>query len=298
MMIPVDDGGSFERLAREADEAAKGNEELKERLLTERIVREFAHRLVEVRAAAAARASNKTKNDPSCCLWGFDHVPKRSRSGSCSHSKPPQPQADHDHDHRNKKRCFDQIHTSSSSKNNNIIVQEQKQRRKITTKANINKNKNRTAASASQVIVARPEIPERFKNKIEEMGGSKVVRVIQKQLFSCDTTNQNNRLSIPFKQIENNFLEPEEKQWVVDREKPIENVKLIEPCLNKVTEVTLKKWKMSSTTLNLITTWHKEVVCNAANQLQIGSTVQLYAFRLAHNNNELCFALVNLDLVN
>lgn len=229
MTIPGDDGGSFESLVREADEAAKGNEDLKERLLTKRIVREFAQRLFEVRAAAAAATNNKTKTDPSCYLWAFMCLKELEACHAATASPPIQ--ADLHHDHRNKKRCFDQIHTttSSSSNNNNIIVQVQKERRKIAIKSNIIKNKTRTAASAAQVVVAIPEMPERFKNKLEEMGGSKVVLVIQKQLMKSDTLNQNNRFSILFKQIENIFLELQEKQRVVDKEEPMKNVNLIEP---------------------------------------------------------------------
>lgn len=154
MMVSADhhpDGGSFERLMREAEQAAKGDEDLKQRLLTERVVREFVKRLVQEQEAAV---------NYEISVLGF-HVPKRYRT------KPPPHAADDHHDHhQKKKRHFEQIINKKSS-SSSIVAQEpkkqqrQKKRRKMT---------NRTrAAAAAQVIEVVPEMPERFKNEIEEM---------------------------------------------------------------------------------------------------------------------------------
>ncbi|KAK9188282.1 hypothetical protein WN944_019683 [Citrus x changshan-huyou] len=132
-------------------------------------------------------------------------------------------------------------------------------------------NQNGAAAAAAQAVV--PEMPASCKNKIEEMGEG---------------------------QIMNDFLEAEEEELLVDRNQPMHNVRLIHPCVSKVTNVTLKKWHMTNACkYNLRGSWHEQVVGDAENALQDGTMVQLYAFRrLQDTNNELCFALVNLDLLN
>lgn len=49
-------------------------------------------------------------------------------------------------------------------------------------------NQNGAAAVAAQVVI--PEMPASFKNRIEEMGCSNVVLVIQKRLTKSDTRGQ------------------------------------------------------------------------------------------------------------
>ncbi|KAL9420210.1 hypothetical protein AB3S75_037900 [Citrus x aurantiifolia] len=158
------------------------------------------------------------------------------------------------------------------------------------------------ASAAAQIVV--PELPASFRNRIRGMGGSNVVLVIQKKLTQSDTGSQYDRFSMPEGQIMNDFLEAEEEELLVDRNQPIHKVRLIHPCVSKVTNVTLRKGHMNNaSTYNLSGTWrgtwHKQVVGDSENALQDGTMVQLYAFRRRHKNiNELCFALVNLDIFN
>lgn len=49
-------------------------------------------------------------------------------------------------------------------------------------------NQNGAAAVAAQVVI--PEMPASIKNRIEEMGCSNVVLVIQKRLTKSDTRGQ------------------------------------------------------------------------------------------------------------
>ncbi|XP_019427204.1 PREDICTED: uncharacterized protein LOC109335526 [Lupinus angustifolius] len=58
------------------------------------------------------------------------------------------------------------------------------------------------------VVEAAPsELPQEFIDKINEMGGNETTLLITKSLFDSDLNEQQNRLSIPSKQIENvNFL--------------------------------------------------------------------------------------------
>lgn len=61
--------------------------------------------------------------------------------------------------------------------------------------------------------VVSPDLPEEYKNHIEEMNGTDVVLVIQKALTAIDLEKCNNHLSISFRQISNtNFLSQEERK--------------------------------------------------------------------------------------
>ncbi|KAK9188284.1 hypothetical protein WN944_019685 [Citrus x changshan-huyou] len=66
------------------------------------------------------------------------------------------------------------------------------------------------------------------------------------------------------------FLEAEE-ELLVYRNQPMHNVRLIHPCVSKVTdECDIKE----VATYNLTGTWHKQVVGDAENALQDGTMVQ------------------------
>jgi predicted transcriptional regulator len=78
-------------------------------------------------------------------------------------------------------------------------------------KRKINNNNNNDTAN-DQLQEERPELPLAFKEKIEEMDGSDVMLVIQKELTMTDLTENHRRLAIPVKQVINEkFLEPNEK---------------------------------------------------------------------------------------
>ncbi|OIT29785.1 b3 domain-containing protein [Nicotiana attenuata] len=107
------------------------------------------------------------------------------------------------------------------------------------------------------VMVASPvvindqprELPIEFKNKITEIGGSveSAILVIEKRLFETDIKPGEGRLSIPQRQMNNEFLKQEEDAYLNTRNGnnvSEKKVKLIEPCL-ETCDINLKKWNMN-----------------------------------------------------
>ena len=93
------------------------------------------------------------------------------------------------------------------------------------------------------------ELPLQFKKKIQELEGSEAKLVIQKQLLATDVNRSNNRLSIPKKQIQNEFLEETEKCLLNKRTENGQrlcglDVLVLDPCLTQF-HLQLKKWRMN-----------------------------------------------------
>ncbi|KAM7502736.1 hypothetical protein LguiB_001640 [Lonicera macranthoides] len=131
-----------------------------------------------------------------------------------------------------------------------------------------------------------PPLPQKYREKVDAMGVSEPVLVIQKRLFKSDLTQQHNRFSIPFKQKRADFLTDEEKEFV--KKNQLE-VTLIDPCLVEW-KLNMKEWNMNTSVYVLTTNWYKLVLENA--DLEEGTEVQLWSFRLG---TTLCFVLVTLD---
>lgn len=130
------------------------------------------------------------------------------------------------------------------------------------------------------------ELPQEFKNKISELGGTDITLIIQKSLFPTDLNPNHNRLSIPLNQIKNgDFLREADKNAI--------EVPLIQPSL-ELTRVTLAKWDMRkpSGSVNssyvLRSTWLKVA---KANQLKPDDVVQVWSFRV---HDKLHLALVKV----
>ena len=263
-----DDSGSFERILREAEEAANGDESLKMSSLTRIIVQQ----LVEKQLAQKKKFDN----------LGFD-IPKRRR-GSVSENLPSRRMSSLILKINNKKitlkRCFDQTHDRGDKDDEKEIRQPRKQRKKG------NKNVNQ-----EERVVA--DMPESFKNRIQEENGTDLVLVMQKTITGCDLRSNNNRLSIPPTKVrDDNFVNQKEKS-ILNTKEGIE-VLMIPPSLKHIVPLTFKKWKMGDNyTYNLMKTWHDLVVDDKDNGLELGSEVQLWSFR--KNNSDLCFALVKLE---
>jgi hypothetical protein len=136
-----------------------------------------------------------------------------------------------------------------------------------------------------------PDFPEELKERIKALGGSgtQVELVIQKAIYDSDLRPNNNRLSMPFKQINEGFLREEERKDLAKRKAM--TVPFIEPS-GKCEEMTLKQWDMpkktgkTSSTYVLITHWNKVV---QANGLGLKDVVQVWSFRV---EQKLCLALV------
>ncbi|CAL0333602.1 unnamed protein product [Lupinus luteus] len=144
---------------------------------------------------------------------------------------------------------------------------------------------NKSVASCSKkrrrynvVVEAAPsELPQDFKDKISEMGGNETTLLISKSLFDSDLSEQQNRLSIPSKQIKNiNFLREGELEDLEEGKSIV--VKLIQPSL-EVTNITLAKWNMrknndsiSSSFVLRSSSWKKVI---KDNQLQVDDRIQI-----------------------
>ena len=133
----------------------------------------------------------------------------------------------------------------------------------------------------------RPDLPERFRQKINELNGRDITLVIQKPLFSTDVSPDHDRLSIPFAQIItwDNFLTPDEKA-LLSRKETME-VPIIDPKLDQGTSLILKQWEMKSGSLYALRSqWYGVVVDN---NLKEGQELQVWSFRVG---NRLHIALV------
>ncbi|KAJ4716765.1 B3 domain-containing protein [Melia azedarach] len=177
------------------------------------------------------------------------------------------------------KRCFDQIQNSGEEEEEEEAIRKPKRQKK------------RKDNSGVQEHV--PDMPESFKNRIEEENGTDVALVIQKHITASDLKKHLNRLSIPKDQIRADDFVNEEEKRILEGKNPI-RVLLIPPSLKENVTLDLKRWTMNNTfSYNLIDKWYSSVVEDADNRLEIGSLVQLWRFR--KNITDLCFALVKIE---
>ncbi|XP_047309376.1 B3 domain-containing protein At3g25182-like [Impatiens glandulifera] len=181
----------------------------------------------------------------------------------------------------------------------------------------------RASAAAAEIISSKDkELPIWMLRKIQEMGGTNVAVVFQKELYATDVKLSNCRLSIPESKILNFFLSEAERKWLDETTPTIEErkkrkeerekeknenvkkkkkmntplnslaVKMIDSKGNIMEErFNIKKWTMEETVVyNLVTGWSTLVKSNG---LKEGMKVQLWSFRV---ESHLWFALVNVDL--
>ncbi|CAK9157858.1 unnamed protein product [Ilex paraguariensis] len=165
------------------------------------------------------------------------------------------------------------------------------------------KKKNKISKSVTKKVTDQgpnppPPLPIEFRERICEMGGSEkdAVLVIQKPLFSTDTSSGHNRFSIPLRQVRSEFLDDSEKNYLKNHNgKAVAamEVTLISPTLEKW-KVGFRRWEMkketgkTSSCYVINSTWR---MIQKKNGLKPGMVMQLWAFRV---NGELCFALVKL----
>ncbi|KAL0416652.1 UNVERIFIED_CONTAM: hypothetical protein Slati_3497100 [Sesamum latifolium] len=93
-----------------------------------------------------------------------------------------------------------------------------------------------------------PILPEALKNHILETGAvlETLVFVIQKGLFKTDLDPNEGRLSIPYRQVQNQFLESSEFEQLDSTQGGIP-VTLVEPCLEEC-KMSLRNWKSTQCT--------------------------------------------------
>ena len=128
-----------------------------------------------------------------------------------------------------------------------------------------------------------PDLPTQFRDKINELQGSDLKLVIQKQLSETDMKSHFARLSLPNGQLRVDFLS-QVHQMILQQRQANGNgryrgleVPLIEPQLVEST-ITVKKWKLgSSTSYTLGSQWQQ--VAND-NGLQVGNIIQIWSFKV------------------
>jgi len=139
---------------------------------------------------------------------------------------------------------------------------------------------------------APPELPEEMKKRIKEMGGTKVQMVIQKGLFKSDT--KRNRVSMPFSQINNEFLTEAERKYLAEQNEI--QVGFIDPTTTREvkkmilgqSDVAKKSTGNTNSIYEMRQYWYN--VCKD-NDLRPMDVVQIWSFRHGPEQR-LCLALV------
>jgi hypothetical protein len=136
-----------------------------------------------------------------------------------------------------------------------------------------------------------PDLPEEFKKRIMAMGGTQAVMVIQKALYKTDLMKNNGRLSLPFGQINKDFLKESEREDLENQNELL--MQFIEPSC-KFNRMMLRQWNMPKNTGNKCSIYVLKTDWNDVfkeNELKIGDVVQVWSFRVG-SEQKLCMALV------
>ncbi|KAM0047790.1 putative DNA-binding pseudobarrel domain superfamily [Helianthus debilis subsp. tardiflorus] len=145
--------------------------------------------------------------------------------------------------------------------------------------------------------VVTNEITQRlYEFIVDEMKGTDVKLVIQKTLYKSDTLKTQNRLNMPFNQLETNKFLTEDERQIVESDVPKENnieVSLLGPTSEMYKlKMELTMWPMLSTyNYVLKTNWYQFWFDNKQH-LKEGSKIQVWSFR---RDQQLCFAIVCVE---
>ncbi|GKA65523.1 B3 domain-containing protein, DNA-binding pseudobarrel domain protein [Tanacetum coccineum] len=126
----------------------------------------------------------------------------------------------------------------------------------------------------------------------DEINGLDMKLVIQKSLYQSDLVRAQNRLNMPFNQVEtHDFLTPEEKR-ILGNDSEIK-VQILGPNLQMYKKpMWLKIWSMMRTKNYVLkTNWYDFVQANKS-VLKEKTTIQIWSFR---KDGKLCFAVVCVD---
>ncbi|THF96107.1 B3 domain-containing protein At5g24050-like [Camellia sinensis] len=163
----------------------------------------------------------------------------------------------------------------------------------------IKKKKMSSNTGIDNVSYPPPELPSEFKEKINNLNGSKLKLLIQKKVTATDVSHTHNRISMPLNGIKVDFLSDEEKKHLDSHtgtnvaEIP---AKLIQPGSCKECDVTFKKWDMKkergkTSSMYVFSKEWNEI--KRRNGIEQGTMVQVWSFR--GPGDELCFALVIVE---
>ncbi|KAJ0764000.1 putative DNA-binding pseudobarrel domain superfamily [Helianthus annuus] len=145
--------------------------------------------------------------------------------------------------------------------------------------------------------VVTNEITQRLDEFIvSEMKGTDVKPVIQKMLYKSDTLKTQNRLNMPFNQLQTNKFLTEDERQIVESDVPKENnieVSLLGPTLEMYKlKMELTMWPMLSTyNYVLKINWYQFWFDNKKH-LKEGSKIQVWSFR---RDQQLCFAIMCVE---
>ncbi|PQM32661.1 hypothetical protein Pyn_28677 [Prunus yedoensis var. nudiflora] len=162
----------------------------------------------------------------------------------------------------------------------------------LNVKKDIKKKKRRVVVAAKNKgkkvkfdnDIPPPNLPEEFKSLIGNMNGTNVQRLVHKSLFESDIKSQQCRLLLPPQQTRSTtFLEPHEKKML--RNYGSLTVPLIDPKL-KQQEINLGLWNPNKAKEFYVLKFPwKRIV--SENRLDVDDVVELWSFRVNHNNNEI-----------
>ncbi|CAH1424077.1 unnamed protein product [Lactuca virosa] len=156
------------------------------------------------------------------------------------------------------------------------------------------KRKSTPTVENKKVEIVRNKITQELEEFItNELKGKEAKVVIQKTLYKSDLEENQNRLSMPMKQVikSDEFLRKNEKQDL-ENGKEFE-VKLWGPRLEMHKKpMVLKMWHMKSTSNYVLkTNWNHFVMANKKD-LEINKKIQVWSFR---RDEKLCFAIACLE---
>ncbi|KAK6233720.1 hypothetical protein QUC31_006126 [Theobroma cacao] len=170
--------------------------------------------------------------------------------------------------------------TSDAKKQKTGIEKKQKQR----------KGFNPVEELSALGLEPPPDMPQVFKDRIENLGGTDIKLVIQKFIKPTDLNPGHNRLSMTLKQVRNKFLSEAEEEKLKNNRGM--DVILIEPCL-EVSKVHLTKWLIGGSFAYVFKTQWNQIVKNNADTLKPDAVVQIWSFRVGPES-QLGFAIIKV----
>ncbi|KAK1425556.1 hypothetical protein QVD17_20915 [Tagetes erecta] len=191
--------------------------------------------------------------------------------------------------HELKKLCGEQVKEENNSK---AIMS--KRPRSTFTGENLPKRRKMVPKRPVRTQVVINKVTERLKEFIvNEIKGTELTLVIQKNMFKSDTDKGLNRLNMPIKQLESDEFLREDERRILSKTNPKENeieVMVLGPTLEMYEKpMKLKMWHMKSSVNYVLTTsWHSFWRENKKD-LDKDSTIQVWSFR---RDEKLCFAVV------
>ena len=253
----VDDGGSWKKLKKEV-EAVTDNESQWLNQLTEIVWKGFIKRLREESTGKKKMITEKK---------GIKLCP---RSGT---------------------------HNSFQEENEDDLIRKQKKQKtcnnnekKLKQKTGKEKKKKNLKKVVYSIVEPLPDMPEAFKNCIENLGGTEIKLVIQKFIQVTDLNPSQCRLSMTMSQVRSKFLSEADEEKL-ENTGVIKSV-FVEPCL-EVSKVNLTKWRIGHGYAYVFKTGWNHIVSNNADTLKPMAVVLIWSFRVGPES-KLGFAMIKV----